>query len=200
MKSVFDPNVMGDQRPTKRAGERAITTARALAELKHPFLVEMRPASGEVEFEVDLQGGVSLSELCRVRFAARPVPLAPGLRILLDALSGLRALTGSSPGFSHGEFAPCNIVVGKDGRGRLVPVVAAHFEEAAPPSPDATGYVAPERLRSEPFDGRADVFSAGVMLWEIITGRLFRGLPPSVITAWVVDGKVPDLGHADDAP
>src|SRR5439155_4838181 len=38
------------------------------------------------------------------------------------------------------------------------------------------------------------------MLWEMITGRSFRGLPPDVIAAWVVDGKVPDPVHPDDAP
>jgi hypothetical protein len=97
-------------------------------------------------------------------------------------------------------MAPCNVVVGRDGFSRLLPVVPSHGEEGAPPTADATGYVAPERLRGDPFDHRADVFSAGVMLWEMITGRSFRGLPPDIIAAWVVDGKVPSAVHPDDAP
>src|SRR5262249_20998975 len=74
------------------------------------------------------------------------------------------------------------------------------FFDRAPPGADASGFAAPERLRCDPFDHRADVFSVGVMLWEMITGRSFRGLPAEIITAWVVDGKVPDPVHPDDAP
>jgi hypothetical protein len=203
MKSVLDPRrtPMADLKGRSTASARTLATARAVAALKHPHLVEMRPSSADhVEFEPDLQGGARLSDICRARFGSRPVPLAFGLRILLDALSGLAALHGQALGFSHGELSPCNIVVGRDGRSRLVGVVAAHFEERASPSPEAAGYAAPERLRCDPFDHRADVFSAGMLLWEMITGRSFRGQPASVITAWVVDGKVPDPVHPEDAP
>jgi serine/threonine protein kinase len=203
MKSVLDPlaHKKGDQKGHKRAGDRKLATARAIARFSHPYLVEMRAlAADELEFEPELRGGARLSDLSRERFSSGPAPLAFGLRILLDALSGLAALHGASLGFAHGEVAPCNIVVGADGRARLVPVVPTHLLEGAPPGTDAAGFAAPERLRCDPFDHRADVFSVGVMLWEMITGRSFRGLPPEIITAWVVDGKVPDPVHPDDAP
>jgi serine/threonine protein kinase len=183
-----------------KGDSKRLATARAMARFSHPYLVEMRPASpDELAFEPELRGGMRLSDLSRVRFGSGPAPLAFGLRILLDALSGLAALHGASAGFCHGEVAPCNIVVGTDGKSRLIPVVAAHFADKAPPGNEAAGFAAPERLRCDPFDHRADVFSVGVMLWEMITGRSFRGLPPEIITAWVVDGKVPDPGHPDDA-
>src|SRR5579859_4401857 len=122
----------------------------------------MRPVAGsKVAFQPDLDGGVRLSELGKRRFGAERVPLPFGLRILLDALSGVAALHGSPMRFAHGEIAPCNVVVGNDGRSRLIPLVPAHYEDGIPPSADATGYVAPERLRGDPFDHRADVFSAG---------------------------------------
>jgi serine/threonine protein kinase len=185
----------------KKGDPKKLATARAMARFSHPYLVEMRPVSPEeLEFEPELRGGMRLRDVCRIRFGSGPVPLAFGLRILLDALSGLAALHGASLGFCHGEVAPCNVVLGVDGKARLIPVVAAHFAERAPPDPDAAGFAAPERLRCDPFDHRADVFSVGVMLWEMITGRSFRGLPPEIITAWVVDGKVPDPVHPDDAP
>jgi serine/threonine-protein kinase len=150
-------------------------------------------------FEVEFHGGVRLSELSRKRFGSGPVPLGFGLRILLDTLSGLAALHGSLA-FAHGEVAPRNIIVGRDGTARLIPVVAAHWQEDVSPDSEAAGYAAPERLRGDPIDHRADIFSAGVMLWEMITGRSFRGLPAETIAAWVVDGKVPDPVHPDDAP
>ncbi len=171
---------------------------RAVAHLRHPHLVEMRAVIGKSDrFEAEPRGQVSVAELCRLRFGGGPVPLRFGLRILLDALSGLAALHGSS--FAHGEFAPFNVYVARDGTAQLLPLVAAHWDGDVP-NADAAGYAAPERLRGDPFDSRADVFSAGVMLWEMITGRSFRGLPPDIIAAWVVDGKVPDPVHPDDAP
>ncbi len=203
MKSALGPlsNRKGDHKLQKKAGDRKLATARAMARFTHPYLVEMRALSSEeIEFEPELRAGMRLSEICKARFASGPAPLAFGLRILLDALSGLAALHAAALGFAHGELAPCNVVVGTDGKSRVIPVVAAHFLEAAPPSAEAAGFAAPERLRCDPIDHRADVFSAGVMLWEMITGRSFRGLPAEIITAWVVDGKVPDPVHPDDAP
>src|SRR5262249_4867791 len=156
-------NRKGDQKVLKRAGDRKLATARAMARFSHPYLIEMRPLSGdELEFEPELRSGMRLSDVCRVRFGSGPSPLAFGLRILLETLSGLAALHAASVGFSHGEVALCNIVVGSDGKSRLIPVAAAHFAEAAAPGAEAAGFAAPERLRCDSFDHRADVFSAGV--------------------------------------
>jgi serine/threonine protein kinase len=176
-----------------------------VVELRHPHLVVMRPLPGQLGFEPEMAGGERLSQLCRVKYASRPIPLRFGLRILLDTLSGLAALHGAKKngrplGLSHGQVAPSNIVVGRDGIARLIPVVNAHWDKGALPNPEASGYAAPEKLRGDDFDQRADTFSAGVMLWEMITGRSFRGLPAEIITAWVVDGKVPDPLQPDDAP
>src|SRR5258705_5721840 len=148
MKSALDriANKKGDQKGHKTAGDPKLATARAIARFGHPYLVEMRPVSAEeLAFDPELRGGVRLSDICRQRFGSGPAPLAFGLRILLDALSGLAALHGSLLGFAHGEMAPCNIVVGADGPSRLIPVVAAHFLEAAPPAVEAAGFAAPER-------------------------------------------------------
>src|SRR5439155_25545339 len=111
-----------------------LARARAAARLEHAHLAVMRRIGGaEDAFEPDLAGGARLSDICRKRFGSGPVPLACGLRILLDALSGAAAPHGGSLGFADGALAPCNIVIGPDGRSRLVGVVAAHFEEGAPP-------------------------------------------------------------------
>src|SRR5438067_2074009 len=82
-----------------KASGRRLAMAHAAAQFGHPHLVEMRPLSGDdLEFEPDLRGGLRLSEICRLRFGGGPAPLMFGLRILLDALSGLAALHGSSLG------------------------------------------------------------------------------------------------------
>jgi hypothetical protein len=99
---------------------------------------------------------------------------------------------GKAVEFVHGELAPSNIIVGRDGRGRLIPVLPAHWNERAQPSPDVTGYIAPERLLGDVFGQPADVFSAGVLLWEAITGKpLFRNWPLDAIVTQLIGRKVP---------
>src|SRR5438445_7887595 len=201
MKSALEARAGGGSDPIRRpdADSPRVAKLRAAAQLRHPHLVEMSSSGADAPKDPVLHGGLRLSELSRKRFGSGPVPLGYGLRILLDTLSGLAALHGTLQ-FAHGEVAPRNIVVGRDGTSRLIPVVTAHWQDDASPDSEAAGYAAPERLRGDPFDHRADVFGAGVMLWELITGRSFRGLPAETIAAWVVDGKVPDPVHPDDAP
>jgi serine/threonine-protein kinase len=144
-----------------------------------------------------------LAELRRERGR---LPTHVAVRILLDALSGLAALhhvkVGGRPaGFVHGEVTPSNIIVGPDGIGRLVPLVPSHWDDTAPPSADATGYTAPERLLGDTYDQRADVFSAGVLLWEALVGKpLFADLPVDAVVTQLIGGKVPYPAPVDAPP
>jgi serine/threonine-protein kinase len=170
--------------------------AQAIADLRHPHLVVMRRTEG-AGFEPEIAGAMSLSELSRSDAGGFPLPLRVGLRILLDALSGLAAVHeatqhGKPLDFVHGGVAPSNIFIGRDGVGRLVPVLPAHWSDGAPPSPDVTGYMAPERLLGDVAAQPADVFSAGVLLWEAITGKpLFRNWPLDAIVTQLIGRKVP---------
>src|SRR5579859_6488544 len=128
------------------------TTVRAVAELRHPHIVAMRPSAEGFEF--DREGGRSLAELLAARGGY--LPLRAALRILLDTLSGLSALhraqLGGKPlNFVHGEVTPENILVGRDGVARLVPLVASHWSSASVPSAAAVGYIAPEKLLGDKF-------------------------------------------------
>jgi eukaryotic-like serine/threonine-protein kinase len=168
-----------------------------IADLRHPHLIVMHRNAEGSGFERELAGGMSLAELSRSEAGWFPLPLRVGLRILLDSLSGLAEVhqatkNGNAIHFVHGEVAPSNIIVGRDGVGRLVPVVPAHWNEAGSSNPDVTGYIAPERLLGDVFGQPADVFSAGVLLWEAITGKpLFRNWPLDAIVTQLIGRKVP---------
>jgi eukaryotic-like serine/threonine-protein kinase len=101
--------------------------------------------------------------------------LGRALRMLLDVLRGLTALhdTFDAEGvtFAHGEVALVHFRVDSEGVCRLVPLTARHSSADCKPPSDALGHLAPERLLGEPVDARADVFSAGVLLWEALAGR-----------------------------
>ena len=168
-----------------------------IADLRHPHLIVMRKSADGPGFEPELAGGMSLAELSRSEAGWFPLPLRVSLRVLLDAMSGLAAIhqatqNGKPLDFVHGEMAPSNIFVGRDGLGRLVPVLHAHWSEGSAANPEVTGYIAPERLLGDVFGQPADVFSAGVLLWEAITGKpLFRNWPLEAIVTQLIGRKVP---------
>ncbi len=102
--------------------------------------------------------------------------LGRALGLLLDAMRGLSALnetaTANGEPFAHGEFAPLHFRVDPLGVCRLVPLTTRHsLSEQVPPPRAALGFVSPERLIADKIGVRADVFSAGVLLWEALAGR-----------------------------
>jgi serine/threonine protein kinase len=186
----------------REAHDDRLVAVRAIAELRHPHVVPIRPGPNG-GFEFDEKEGRSLAELLASR--GGPLPLRVSLRILLDALSGLSALHRAKLGgkpldFVHGEVMPANIIVGRDGVARIVPLVTAHWLPGSPPSTESIGYTAPEKLLGDAFDQRADVFSVGVLLWEAMAGRsLFHDLPVDDVVTQLVGGKVRPPA-ASDAP
>ncbi|HEY3593100.1 MAG TPA: hypothetical protein VGL13_04480, partial [Polyangiaceae bacterium] len=178
---------------------------RVIAELKDPHLLPMQLREDGTGYEPAPFAGRTLSELRTS--AAGPPTLTFGLRILLDVLRGLAALhgakqNGSPLNFVHGEVIPSHIVVGVDGKARLIPLVPAHWA-VSPGSlpPEVVGYTAPERLLGDKYDQRVDVFSAGVLLWEAIMGEpLFRDRSPDAIVTRLIGGKVPYPVPSSDAP
>jgi len=171
-----------------------LATLRSIAAFRHPHIIVMRPLADGPGYEPELSGGRPLSELLATHGGSLSLRL--GLRILLDALSGLAALhhvtrDGKPLDFVHGELTPANIIVGSDGVARLVPLVRAHWSSASPLPLEAVGYTAPEKLLGDTFDQRADIFSAGVLLWEAMVGKsLFRNLPRNEVITHLVGGKV----------
>lgn len=121
--------------------------------------------------------------------------LGRALRMLLDVLRGLTALhdTFDAQGvdFAHGEVALTQLRVDGEGVCRLIPLTARHSVPESRPPAEALGYLAPERLLGEPVDARADVFSAGVLLWEALAGRrLFQETVADLIVERLMGEKL----------
>jgi len=121
--------------------------------------------------------------------------LGRALRMLLDVLRGLTALhdTFDAQGvnFAHGEVALKHLRIDGEGVCRLLPLTARHSDPQSRAPTDALGYLAPERLLGESVDVRADVFSAGVLLWEALAGRrLFNETDADAIVDRLMAGKL----------
>jgi eukaryotic-like serine/threonine-protein kinase len=104
------------------------------------------------------------------------LPLEIAIRTLLDVLTGVGALHGLRDSnqqpmkLTHGEISPATVLLGSDGVARVLHAVA---RRAADPGTEAASlpYLAPEVHANDAYDGRADVFSVGVLLWEVLEGK-----------------------------
>jgi serine/threonine-protein kinase len=126
-------------------------------------------------------------------------------QILLDMADGLNHIHES--GFMHLDFKPENVLVTRNGAVRLI-----DFDTALPipekpvklsQNPGTPGYMAPEQLRREPLDGRADIFAFGVVAYELLSHRKpYPGDSPAEILAaqMAPAGPVELREHNPDVP
>ena len=131
----------------------------------------------------------------------RDLPLGAALAIVSDVARGLHEaheLTdehGAPLGLVHRDVSPGNILLGVDGTVKLADFGIAVETRVATLSGSMHGtvtYMAPEQCRGHAFDRRADVFSLGVILYELVTGaRLFWAENDVASLHRVLSGTVP---------
>jgi len=171
----------------------------------HPNLIALERTPGG--YAIPRGEGRGWFEL-RARRGFAGYGLARALRMLLDVLAGLSALedTRADKGqsFVHGEVVPAMLRVDPQGTTRLVPLAPWHWSAPGTlPVAERYGHLAPERLLGDAIDPRADVFSAGVLLWEALAGRrLFETDSIDGIVTRLMGDKItlpelpPELGWA----
>jgi serine/threonine-protein kinase len=156
--------------------------ARLLSELDHPGIVKVHDfvkRGDRMWLVVEHVDGVTLDAfLSRAKRLADSAAVAIGLR-LAEALA--RAHEHS---VVHRDLSPKNVIVSKRGEIKLMNFALA-VDERMPTAPElldgSTGYLgpvymSPEQILGEPADPRSDLFSLGVMLYELISGaRPFEG-------------------------
>jgi serine/threonine-protein kinase len=148
-------------------------------------------AAGEQHFiAMELVRGPNLAEsLAR----SRPSPLTV-TRIVRSLCRGLAAVHGA--GIVHADVNPTNVLVGGDGVVKLTDFGVATPASTAQPEVRGTyAYMSPEQARGGPLDARSDLFSLGVLLWELWTGeRLFRRDAHYLTLAAVVEAEPRPIG------
>jgi serine/threonine-protein kinase len=168
-----------------------LNEARLLARIDHPnvcSLFDFGEVHGTFYLAMEYLHGQTLHKLM-TQAHSRGVPLSHGCaaRIIADAADGLHAahelLTehGSSANVVHRDVSPTNLVVLYSGVTKVLDfgiARSADREEELTQVDEIKGkltYMAPEQLRREQIDRRSDVFSLGIVLWEMTCGRrLFR--------------------------
>jgi eukaryotic-like serine/threonine-protein kinase len=181
--------------------------ARLAARVRHPNVVsplDVVVLDGELFVVMDYVQGESLSTLMKAIEAA-PVPADIAVAIMIQVLLGLHAAheatdeRGVPLNIVHRDVSPQNVLVGADGLARVVDFGIAKAATRIHTTQEGKlkgklSYMAPEQIRLEQPDRRTDVFTAGIVLWEMLTGHT---LYPAESPGATVDRI---LKHAPEAP
>ena len=176
--------------------------ARLAMRIQHPNVVgtfDVAQVGGEQLLVMDYIHGESLVVLMQgARARAEPIPPAVLSSIVGGVLAGLHAAheatgeTGEPLGIVHRDVSPQNVLVGVDGVTRVLDfgVAKAVGRMQTTETGQVKGklaYMAPEQMSAREVDRRADLFAAGILLWEgLANRRLFDGDGPAQIVGNVL--------------
>jgi serine/threonine protein kinase/tetratricopeptide (TPR) repeat protein len=162
--------------------EEALREARAIARLSHEHIVRIfdvgewsdRPGATRLPFLVmECLEGESLAALLKREGRLEP---RRALELLDAILSGLAH--AHEQRVVHRDLKPSNVFITRDGTAKLLDFGLAWFTVSAlpraphQPTAGTPGYMAPEQWRGEPQDVRTDLWAAGMVLYEMLTGTL----------------------------
>ncbi|MDB4976740.1 MAG: Protein kinase [Myxococcaceae bacterium] len=174
--------------PSEEGARMFWAEARLAARLLHPNIVhtyEVGEHEGSCFMAMEYLDGQPLSAILNRARADREIPLAELLRVVSEIARGLhyahqlRDFQNENLHVVHRDVSPQNVIVTYDGHGKLVDFGIAKTREGEETQlgliKGKLDYIAPEQLRGEQVDARADVFSLGAILWEVIAGQRFAG-------------------------
>jgi serine/threonine-protein kinase len=181
------PGLAGDP----KFSEMLVHEAKLAARLSHANVVQvfdLGRADARLFIAMEYVEGFDLNDLLgRCSRARVPLPFELAVHVLREALRGLdyahRRMDdeGRPLGIVHRDVSPSNLLVSFEGEVKVCDFGIAHANdmlgagssahELAEAIKGKAGYMSPEHAAGQPIDARADVFAAGVVLWELAAGR-----------------------------
>ncbi|MDC0747019.1 protein kinase domain-containing protein [Polyangium mundeleinium] len=201
---IIHPHLLGDE----SASVRFITEARAASRLNHPNIVsvfDFGKSGNQLYLVMEFLRG---RDLARVDYEEGPLPFRRIVDIMCQVLAGLAE--AHHLGIIHRDLKPENVVLEPMRTGgdfvKVVDFGLAKMREV--PSTHITSpgivcgtpdYMSPEQGRGDPIDGRSDLYTCGVLLFQLLTGRLpFESESPTQVV--LMHLTVPPPNPLDVAP
>jgi serine/threonine-protein kinase len=180
-----------------------VAEAKTTVSLTHGNIVpvyELGVVDGTYFIAMEYVDGPTLSDLMHAADGrGRRIGAGAAAYICAEVLKGLSYAHRKGPGVIHRDLSARNVIVSREGEVKIVDFgLAATLETAAEASAASSGngrpvgsfpYMSPEQARREPLDPRTDIFTCGILLWEMLVGAsLFtRGDEDTTIAAVLGD-------------
>jgi serine/threonine protein kinase/Tfp pilus assembly protein PilF len=146
--------------------------AQAAAKLNHPNIVtiyEVSEFNGRPFFAMENVEGQTIRDFSK----GKELPLSRMIELAIQVCEGLAK--AHSTGIVHRDIKPSNILIDQDGRAKIVDfglasVMGSDQLTKTGSTLGTIGYMSPEQVRGEKVDGRSDLFSLGVLIYELVSG------------------------------
>ncbi len=177
--------------------------AQALARLTHPYIVQVHDLIEErgrlwlvLEY---VEGGTLAAHL-----TGRRMPVAEAAKLASQIARGLAFVHGK--GIIHRDLKPANILLTGGGEPKISDFGIAKLAETSALTQEGSSvgsprYMSPEQATGGAVDARSDVYSLGITLYEMLTGRVpFEGDTSSVLAQQIVQPPPPPRERAPEIP
>jgi serine/threonine protein kinase len=188
-------------------GERMLQEARAAALIEHPHIAvihEVGQADGVTFIAMELIRGEKLSDV----LVRGPLPPKRALDLAVEIAEGLGR--AHEKGLIHRDLKPANVMITEDGHAKVIDFGLAKLIESITPDASTIGspgphstpglvigtaaYMSPEQARGDRVDHRTDIFSLGIVLYEMLTAlAAFHGKSTLDTLHAILTNPVPPL-------
>jgi serine/threonine-protein kinase len=188
--------------------------ARITAALSHPNIAQVYELGQEPDglfLAMEFIAGRNLDQLTGAyERRQQPIPLGLSVAVMRDVCLALHSAhtftnpSGQPSPIVHRDVAQKNVMVTYDGVVKLLDFGIAKARDSlertrAGMVKGTAGYMSPEQVRGDPLDGRSDLFSVGVVLWELVMGqRLFDAKTPREEMASILDRPIEPPSHPSE--
>ncbi|RAL24420.1 protein kinase domain-containing protein [Thermoflavimicrobium daqui] len=154
---------------------RFIREAKTKAKIYHPHVVQVHDVGqdGKIHYMiVEYIDGPSLEKLIE---KSKPLAVSQAVRICMQILEGLDQV--HQKGIIHRDIKPASILVDEDGNYKLTDFTIAWVNSDDPPTKmeselDSAPYCSPERAKGDKISIQSDLYSLGIILYQLVTGHL----------------------------
>jgi serine/threonine protein kinase/tetratricopeptide (TPR) repeat protein len=153
--------------------------AEVASALDHPNICTIHDIEESVDGEIFISMACYAGETLKTKIENGPLPINDAIDIAFQVVCGLQA--AHEAGMVHRDIKPANIMVTAKGEVKILDFGLAKLSGRTMLTKSGTtigtiSYMSPEQATGDPVDHRTDIWSLGVMLYEMITGQLpFRG-------------------------